>query len=197
MELTYWQDAQCQFLFIMSVHCRKCPKSKVLRKIRKNYRNSFSPEDSGSQKDKSRGGPQPLGATQAVGPGVAVGCHLDGSSTPSCRLFAYIFAPDLKTLEHRSFSPETHLSAAATKNPNSGDRSSCSGTLPGLGISLGVIFITVAASHDAPGIVLHRGWGLYCSYVVISLPWCDLYVIVSIVSTAEFLCNVMLLNWFV
>ena len=93
----------------------------------------------------------------AVGPGVAAGCHLDGSSTPLRRIFAYIFAPNLKTLEHRSFSPETHLSAGATKNPNSGDRSSCSGTLPGLGISPGAIFIAVAASHDAPGIVLHRG----------------------------------------
>ena len=51
--------SQCQFLFIMSVHCRNGPKTKVLKKIPKNYRNSISAEDSGSQKDKSRGGPQP------------------------------------------------------------------------------------------------------------------------------------------
>ena len=63
--LTYWQNAQCQFLFIMSVHWRKCPKSKMLGKFPKNYRNYFSPEDFGSQKDKSRGGSQPPGATQA------------------------------------------------------------------------------------------------------------------------------------
>ena len=81
---------------------------------------------------------------------MAAGCHLDGSSTPSRRLFTYIFAPDLKMLEHRRFSPETHPSAAATKNPNSGDRSSCSGTLPALGIALGAIFIAVVAYHDAP-----------------------------------------------
>ena len=93
----------------------------------------------------------------AVGPGVAAGCHLEPSSTPSRRLFVYIFAPDLKTLEHQSFSLEIHLSAATTKNPNSGDRSSCSGTLPGLGIAPGAIFIAVAASRDAAGVVLHRG----------------------------------------
>ena len=50
---------QCQFLFIMSVHCRKGPKIKVLRKIWKNHINSRMSEDSGSQKDKSMGGPQP------------------------------------------------------------------------------------------------------------------------------------------
>ena len=44
-----------------------------------------------------------------------------------------------------------------------------SGTLSGLGIAPGAIFIAVAASHDAPGVVLRRGWGLYCSYVAISL----------------------------
>ena len=103
-----------------------------------------------------------------VGPRVAAGCHLDGSSTPSRRLSAYIFAPDLKTLEHRRFSPATHPSAAATINPNSGDTSSSSGTLPGLGIAPGAIFIAVDASRDAAGVVLHWGWGL-CSYMVISL----------------------------
>ena len=116
--LTYWQDAQCQFVFIMSVHCRKGPKFKVLRKIRKNYRNSISPENLGSQKDKSGRGPLPPGDPRR-GPGlVARGPHLAASSTPSRRLFAYIFTLDLKTPEYRKFSPETHPSAAATENPN-------------------------------------------------------------------------------
>ena len=56
---------QCQFLFIMSVHCRKGRKTIVLRKIPKKYRNSISPEDSVGQKDKSRGGPQPQDDTWA------------------------------------------------------------------------------------------------------------------------------------
>ena len=93
------------------------------------------------------------------GPGLAAcGPHLAASSTASCRLFAYIFSPpDLKMSEHRRFSPETHPSSAAIKNPNSGDISSCSGNLPGLGISSRAIFIDVATSHDAPGVVLHQG----------------------------------------
>ena len=82
--------------------------------------------------------------------------RLEPSSAASRRLFAYIFTPNLKTSEHQSFSPKTHLCAAATKNPNSGDRSSCFGTLPGLGIAPRAIFIGVAASHDASGVVLHR-----------------------------------------
>ena len=81
--------------------------------------------------------------------------HLAASSTAPRRLFAYIFSPDLKTSKHRRFSPETYPSAAATKNPNLGDRSSCSSTLPGLGIVAGAIFIAVAASHDEEGVVLH------------------------------------------
>ena len=87
----------------------------------------------------------------------AHGPHLVASSTALRCLFAYIFSPDLKMSDHQRFSPETHPSATATKNPNSGDRSSYFGTLPGLIIAPGAIFIAVAASHDAPGVVLHRG----------------------------------------
>ena len=88
----------------------------------------------------SPGGAHSLQVPPRRGPGLAApGSHLDASSTASRRLFAYKFSPDLKTREHRSFSPETHPSSAATKNPNSGDRSSCSGTLPGLGIAPGAI----------------------------------------------------------
>jgi hypothetical protein len=54
------------------------------------------------------------------------------------------------------------------RRPISGDRSLCSGTLPGRGIAPGAIsmdsttiFIAVADSHDEEGVVLPRGWGLY------------------------------------
>jgi hypothetical protein len=54
------------------------------------------------------------------------------------------------------------------RRPVSGDRSLCSGTLPGRGIAPGAIsidstaiFIAVADSHDEEGVVLPRGWGLY------------------------------------
>ena len=107
------------------------------------------------------------------------GSHLEPSFTPSCRLFAYKVSPDLKMPQRRRISPQKFLSSAATKNPNSEDGSSCSGTLPGLGIAPEAIFIVVAASHDAPGVVLHRGWGLYlrlCGYLSLSpMVWslCD------------------------
>jgi hypothetical protein len=52
--------------------------------------------------------------------------------------------------------------------PISGDRSLCSGALPGRGIAPGAISIdstaisiAVADSHDDKGVVLPRGWGLY------------------------------------
>ena len=155
---------QCQFLFIMSVHCRKGPKMKVLRKIWKNYRNSKTPEDSGSQKDKSGGGPQPPHHTWArLGLGRAQGwcrhlVHL--LATP----FGLYIALDLKLTKESTISTEKFQSSAAIQNPNSGDRSLCSGTLPGRGIAPGAIsidatasIIVVAASHDEEGVVLHRG----------------------------------------
>jgi hypothetical protein len=72
-----------------------------------------------------------------------------------------------------------------------GDRSLCSGTLPGRGIAPGaisidstVIFIAVADSHDEEGVVIPEAEGSAGTYVVhLSLPWCDLYVIMSFVSS--------------
>jgi hypothetical protein len=60
-----------------------------------------------------------------------------------------------KTLGQRAKIPEEFRSSAATKNPNLGDISLCSGTLPGRRISLGdisidstAIFVAIADSHD-------------------------------------------------
>jgi hypothetical protein len=72
-----------------------------------------------------------------------------------------------------------------------GDRSLCSGTLSGWGIAPGAvsidstaIFIVVAVSHDEEGVVLPKVDGSTGSYVVhLSLPWYDLYVIMSFVSS--------------
>ena len=103
----------CQFLFIMSMYSRKGPKTKVLGKIQKNYRNSISPEDSGSQKDKSRGGPQPPHAPWArLGLGRAQGwCRHLG------RLLAMPFglyiALDLNIEGGSTIFRETHPRSAA------------------------------------------------------------------------------------
>ena len=68
------------------------------------------------------------------------------------------------------------------RRQDSGDRSLCSGTLPGRGIApvaisidSTAISIAVADSYDEEWVVLPRGCGIYGSYVVyLSLPWCDL-----------------------
>jgi hypothetical protein len=70
-----------------------------------------------------------------------------------------------------------------------GDRSVCFRTLSGWGIAPGAIsidstaiFIALADSHDEEGVVLPEVEGSTGSYVVyLSLPWCDLYVIMSFV----------------
>jgi hypothetical protein len=64
--------------------------------------------------------------------------------------------------------PRKVLQRHRHRRRSSGDRSLCSGTLPGWGIAPGVvsidstaISIVVAVSHDEVGVVLPRGWGLY------------------------------------
>ena len=99
--------------------------------------------------------------------GVAPWHGVAASVTSSRRPLDYI-ASAVQTQKGSTISPEEFRSSAATKNPNSGDRSLCFGTLPGRGIAPGAIsidttasIIAVAASHDEEGVVLHRGWGLY------------------------------------
>ena len=78
--------------------------------------------------------------------------------------FGLYIASAVQTLKESTISPEEFRSSAATKNPNSGDKSLCFGTLPGRGSAPGVIsidstamFIAVAVSHDEEGVVLPRG----------------------------------------
>ena len=49
--------------------------------------------------------------------------------------FGLYIASAVQTLNEWTISPEEFHSSAATKNPNSGDRSLCFGTLPGRGIA--------------------------------------------------------------
>ena len=126
--------AQCQFLFI-SVHCRKGPKMKVLRKIWKNYRNSKRPEDPGSQKERRRRATRwPHLAQARSRPGRAWGGE-PTSDTASRRLFAYKMPPDLKLTEESASIHETFRSSAAVTDKIRGTESLCFGTLPGRGIA--------------------------------------------------------------
>ena len=120
----------CQFPFIMSLHCRNGPKSKVLRKSDKMTEILLRQKTPGARRKSPGGAHSPQEASRHGQRSTTHGPHLVASLTASRRLFAYKVSPELKTSDHRSFSPETHMSATATKNPNSGDKSYCSGTLP-------------------------------------------------------------------
>ena len=86
------------------------------------------------------------------------------SCTASRRLFAYKLPPDAKTLKESASIHEKFRRGRHRRKQVSGDRSLCSGTLPGRGIAPGsisidstTIFIAVADSHDEEGVVLPRG----------------------------------------
>jgi hypothetical protein len=94
----------------------------------------------------------------------------------------------VKTLKESASIHEKFRSAAAIKDQFWGTEV-YSDTLPGRGITpraisidSTAIFIAVADSHDEEGVVLPGAEGSTGSYVVyLSLPWCDLYVIMGFV----------------
>ena len=157
---------KCQFLFIMSVYCRKCPKMKVLGKIWKNHRNSIMQEDPGSQKGNRSSAmgwphtPPPRRGLAWPAPGHGVG----PSGTASRRLFHLYILSDTKTLKQSASVQEMFRSAATIADKIRGIESLCPGTLPGRGIApeaisidSTAISITAADSHDEEGVVLPRG----------------------------------------
>ena len=101
--------------------------------------------------EATRGGTRG-GHTQArrgpllVGPG---GC-LATLCAPSRRLFAYKNPSDLKVTEGTSSIHEKFRSSTASRNKVLGDRSLCSGILPGRGIAPGTISINSTASNSTP-----------------------------------------------
>ena len=154
---------QCQFLFIMSVHCRKGPKMKCSEKW-KNYRNSKRPEDPGSQKERRRRAtrwPHPPQARARLGRAWAWWAHLGHRLASPLHLF---ISSEAETLNPRSIFHETFRSSTAVVDKIRGTESLCSGTLPGRGIAPGAISIdstaisiAAADSHDEEGVVLPRG----------------------------------------
>ena len=113
-----------------------CVEIEVLGKIWENSRNYIFAEDPRSQK----GGCEGCGASHSPqtppgrGPGQAApGSHLARWWQGWRRPFRLFTPFDLKTPEPPIVFREKIQSAAATSKPNSGTRSSCSGTLPGQG----------------------------------------------------------------
>ena len=155
---------QCQFLFIMSVYCRKAPKMKVLEKIWKNHRNSIIQEDPGSQKgsrSSATGWPHPPQARPGLARAWAWWAHLGHRLASPLRLF---ISSEAKTLNTRPKFYEKFQSAATIADEIRGTENLCFGTLPGRGIvpraiSIDSTAISIAAadSHDEEGVVLPRG----------------------------------------
>jgi hypothetical protein len=108
---------------------------------------------------------------------------------PSTSPFRLYIAFDAKTLKESVSIHEKFCSTATIKDEFWGTEiyvpAPCrDGELPPEAISIDstAIFIAVADSHDEEGVVLPRAEGSTGSYVVyLSLPWCDLYVIMSFV----------------
>ena len=165
----YWTNLLTSATMPVSVYhvCLLQKKSKSesarknLEKLQKfkNTRRLRKPE--GEQQKASREARQGPGA----GPGLpAPGDCLVTPCTPSRRLFAYKSPPDLKVMGEAASVHKKFRSSAASRKQVSGDRSLCSGTLPGRGSAPGVIAIdstaisiAVADSHDDEGVVLPRG----------------------------------------
>jgi hypothetical protein len=103
--------------------------------------------------------------------------------------FRLYIAFDAKTLNQSASIHEKFRSAAAIEDQFRGTEVSVPATFRDGGIAPGAIsidstaiFISVADSHDEEGVVLPKAEGSTGSSVVyLSLPWCDLYVIMSFV----------------
>ena len=132
---------------------------------RNKLRTSYFSEEKTEPEDEVQEGLEGPRQGPGTGPGLAAPGHcLADSDIPSRRLFAYKLPPDLNVMGRREEIHKKFRSSAASRKQVSGDRSLCSGTLPGRGIAPGVIainstaiFIAVAESHDEEGVVLPRG----------------------------------------
>ena len=156
---------QCQFLFSAVFVFQKSCTGNILgigrNKSRSSYFTVTKTEPEGETEKSHEVATPPLGACppldaprHGVGPS---GAHLPRPS-------AYKLHSDAKTLNQSASIHEKFRRGRHRRKQVSGDRSLCSGTLPGRGIAPGAIsidstaiFIAVADSHDEEGVVLPRG----------------------------------------
>jgi hypothetical protein len=178
-ELTYWQDAivpvPCVLLF--------CVSEKQHRKYSRNWTNRrpkllFFPDEGRGPKESRRGArgqPHHEGACPPPGRTQGWWGPPGGPLTPPLRLFKASWSPNPKSI---GIFPRTVPHRRRHWRQISGDRSLCSGTLPGQGSAPGAISINavassaisidftaistnLAVSYDEEGVVLPRDWGLY------------------------------------
>jgi hypothetical protein len=159
---------QCQFLFSAIFVFQKSYTGNILRIGRNEAQSSYFPRHETESKAETEEGQEV--ATPPGGAGAPWPCHpmVWGPWVPSD-----IAPPPIKSLRCENpksigIFPDKVPQHRCRHKRSLGDRSLCSGTLPGRGIAPGAISIyftaistNVAVSHDEEGVVLPRGWGLY------------------------------------
>ena len=155
---------QCQFLFSAVFGSRKAVRAIFSEFDETKAKPPIFPRDTRSQKGKPGGGPRPPNHRLArVGPlprhQVVWAPRASTDVAPSP-----IYSPRGINPKERSHISRRVPQRRRHRRQVSGDRSLCSGTLPGRGIAPGVIsidttaiFIAAADSHDEEGVVLPRG----------------------------------------
>ena len=151
----YWTNLLTQCPVPVSVYyIRALQKRSKIQSAQKNSKKMteilFRQKTPGARRT-SPGEAHSLQTAPSRGPGwTAHGPQLSASSTALRRLFAYRFTHDLKMPERRRFSPETHLSSAATKNANSGGQKVLFRHPAGTGIDPRSHLLRLCRLHDAP-----------------------------------------------
>jgi hypothetical protein len=149
--------SRCQFLFSAVFVFQKSCTGNILRIGRNKSQTSYFSRHEDGVQSKDRGGHR--------------GNHTIGWRAPlwprhhvvwAPRVPSDIALPPIKCLRRENpkefgIHPRKVSQHRRHRRPISGDRSLCSGTLPGRGITPRAISIAIADSHDEEGVVLPRG----------------------------------------
>ena len=134
---------QYQFLFIMSVYCRKGPKTKVLGKIQKNHRNSIARRPTEPEGQVQR---RPTASSSRARAARGWRHHMRRPTrSPRCAALPPIYFLCHKNPRSIVVFQKRVPKRRRHRRQDSGDISLCSGTLSGRGIAPGVISINSTA----------------------------------------------------
>jgi hypothetical protein len=167
-ELTYWRDAIVPVpCFLLFLHFRKVTREIFSELDETKPEPPIFPGRKTNTKGESERGQGPTTPGGGAPPGLRH--HMVWGLGPPLTSPLHLFkASIMKILNQSAFYQKKVLQHLRHQRPISGDRSLCSGTLPGRGSAPGAISIDftaisidVAVSHDEEGVVLPRGWGIY------------------------------------
>jgi hypothetical protein len=155
---------QCQFLFSAIFVFQKSYTGNILGIGRKEARSSYFSQHETKSKAETEEGQEVATPPGGAGPPLAVPPPGVGPLLPCDIAPLPINSLHGENPKGISVHPQKVLQRRRHQRRSLGDRSLCSGTLPGWGIAPGVIsidstaiFIAVAVSHDEEGVVLPRG----------------------------------------